>query len=252
MRIRDGPAAVRGDALPPTCHWPTSREGGGGGSPESEDLPRSSHTEPLAEGGFVLRRSLVLVAALGRGARGRGLGARAPASPFGWKERPRRSSARSPVKVDAGNALRRSTSPASLGEFYYRLTHSSFGDYVSQIGRYPAAGSAGWVFKVNGVSPPVGADQVALKDGDSVLWYCADVRRRPAGRRRSPLRLPAGQLLHGLVARRRRQAGRPCRRPCCTSTAAGSRRRRRAAEPASARTSGSCGRSPSARCGRTP
>ena len=36
-----------------------------------------------------------------------------------------------------------------------------------------AGGSTGWVFKVNGVSPPVGADAVALKDGDRVLWYWA-------------------------------------------------------------------------------
>ena len=42
-----------------------------------------------------------------------------------------------------------------------------------QIGRYAAGGSSGWVFKVNGVSPPVGADAVQLKDGDTVLWYWA-------------------------------------------------------------------------------
>jgi len=53
------------------------------------------------------------------------------------------------------------------------VTQASFGQYVSQIGRYPGAGAAGWVFKVNGVSPPVGADQVTLKDGDEVLWYYA-------------------------------------------------------------------------------
>ena len=29
------------------------------------------------------------------------------------------------------------------------------------------------MFKVNGVSPPVGADAVTLKDGDHVLWYWA-------------------------------------------------------------------------------
>jgi hypothetical protein len=29
------------------------------------------------------------------------------------------------------------------------------------------------VFKVNGVVPPVGADQVKVKDGDTVLWYWA-------------------------------------------------------------------------------
>ena len=41
----------------------------------------------------------------------------------------------------------------------------SFGPYVSQIGRYPAEGTTGWVFKVNGVSPPVGADAVVLGGG---------------------------------------------------------------------------------------
>src|SRR4051794_26680349 len=40
-----------------------SREGGGRGSPKSEDLP-VAEIEPLAEGGFVFRRSLVLFAAL--------------------------------------------------------------------------------------------------------------------------------------------------------------------------------------------
>jgi hypothetical protein len=59
------------------------------------------------------------------------------------------------------------------GEFYYHVTTTSFGPYVDQIGRYPAAASNGWVFKVNGASPPVGADQIELKDGDRVLWYWA-------------------------------------------------------------------------------
>ncbi len=78
-----------------------------------------------------------------------------------------------PAKIDASDALQALDLASTLGEFYYQLTHSSFGDYVSQIGKYPAAGSAGWVFKVNGASPPVGADKVELKDGDSVLWYWA-------------------------------------------------------------------------------
>jgi hypothetical protein len=62
---------------------------------------------------------------------------------------------------------------AEAGEFYEHVTASSFGNYVDQIGFYPGSGSAGWVFKVNGVSPPVGADQVQLKDGDTVEWYYA-------------------------------------------------------------------------------
>jgi hypothetical protein len=62
-------------------------------------------------------------------------------------------------------------SASVAGEFYYHVTTTSFGPYVDQVGRYVAGGSNGWVFKVNGVSPPVGADKVTLKDGDRVLWY---------------------------------------------------------------------------------
>ena len=71
------------------------------------------------------------------------------------------------------NALDALESASVLGEFYYHVAAAGFGSYVDQIGRYPAVGQTGWVFKVNGVSPPVGADQVRLKAGDSVLWYWA-------------------------------------------------------------------------------
>jgi len=75
------------------------------------------------------------------------------------------------VKANALDALE----AASLaGEFYYHVTVTGFGPYVDQIGRYPAGASSGWVFKLNGVSPPVGADAVQLKAGDRVLWYWAD------------------------------------------------------------------------------
>ena len=62
---------------------------------------------------------------------------------------------------------------AKAGEFYAHVASSSFGNYVDQVGYYGGTGDSGWVFKVNGVSPPVGADQVQLKDGDTVLWYYA-------------------------------------------------------------------------------
>lgn len=78
------------------------------------------------------------------------------------------------TRFEAGaNALTALDAASSRGEFYYHLATSSFGQYVDQIGRYPAGGSNGWVFKVNGASPPVGADKVALKEGDRVLWYWA-------------------------------------------------------------------------------
>ncbi len=73
----------------------------------------------------------------------------------------------------ADNALQALDLASTAGEFYYGTTTSDFGTYVSQIGKYAAGGTAGWVFKVNGISPPVGADKVVLKDGDVVLWYYA-------------------------------------------------------------------------------
>jgi len=73
--------------------------------------------------------------------------------------------------VQAGNALEALELASLAGEFYYHVQTTSFGPFVDQIGRFPSAGSNGWVFKINGTSPPVGADKVALRDGDVVLWY---------------------------------------------------------------------------------
>ena len=71
------------------------------------------------------------------------------------------------------NALDALESASLAGEFFYHVTQSPFGPFVDQIGRYAGAASSGWVFKVNGISPPVGADKVTVKDGDTVLWYWA-------------------------------------------------------------------------------
>jgi uncharacterized protein DUF4430 len=78
------------------------------------------------------------------------------------------------ITVTASNALDAIEQASILGELYYHVTSTSFGRYVDQVGRYGGSASSGWVFKVNDASPPVGADAVALKDGDRVLWYYAD------------------------------------------------------------------------------
>jgi hypothetical protein len=83
------------------------------------------------------------------------------------------------VTVTADTPLGALERASRLGEFYYRLEAFSFGPYVAQIGRRPGAGTTGWVFKVNGKSPPVGADKHVLRNGDRVLWYFA--RFGPAG-----------------------------------------------------------------------
>jgi hypothetical protein len=75
------------------------------------------------------------------------------------------------LATTAPNALSALDAASVRGEFYYHLTRFAFGSFVDQIGRYPGAGSNGWSFKVNGVSPQVGAEQVTLRDRDVVLWY---------------------------------------------------------------------------------
>jgi hypothetical protein len=96
-------------------------------------------------------------------------------------------------RFEAGaNAIEALETASVRAEFFYEVKQLSFGPYVSRIGRYPADASSGWVFKVNGASPPVGADKVVLKDGDRVLWYWASfgptggpktllLQRRPKG-----------------------------------------------------------------------
>ena len=149
------------------------REGGGEGAP-SQKTCRAPQTEPLAEGGFVLRR-LVTVAVCGC--------ARSPA------RRPRRSRSASRSASKAGrrpsSAPRsRPSTPAERApgarrrQPGRRVLLRPHGELVRQLRQpdrpLPGRGQHGWVFKVNGVSPPVGADQVALKDGDTVLWYWAE------------------------------------------------------------------------------
>lgn len=76
-------------------------------------------------------------------------------------------------RVSADNALEALTRASNAGEFYVHIADTSYGPYVDQVGLYAAFGSSGWTYKVNGVSPPVGADQLTLKTGDQVLWYWA-------------------------------------------------------------------------------
>jgi hypothetical protein len=73
-----------------------------------------------------------------------------------------------PTLTSGPNALAALDAASIAGEFYY---HVSPGPFVNQIGRYPGEGFSGWSYKINGVSPPLAADQASVKDGDTVLWY---------------------------------------------------------------------------------
>ena len=78
-----------------------------------------------------------------------------------------------PVTVNAATPLGALERASRLGDFYYRIEAFAFGPYVAQVGRHPGSETTGWVYKVNGVSPPVGATAYELKEGDRVLWYHA-------------------------------------------------------------------------------
>lgn len=84
-------------------------------------------------------------------------------------------------RAQASTPLEALEAASLAGELYYHVQETSFGPYVDQIGRYRAAATSGWVFKVNGVMPPVGADKVELKPGDRVLWYWATFGTVPGG-----------------------------------------------------------------------
>ena len=169
MQVRDGPAAVRGDARRGNA---TGREAG----KAAEGEPRVRRPAALPDSNPSRKEDSCF----------------ADSSLFRcfswWRSRPAALAANVKIRVEgktttifgpaqpsvtADNALQALDAASTAGEFYYGMTTSSFGDYVSQIGKYPASESTGWVFKVNGVSPPVGADKVTLKDGDVVLWYYA-------------------------------------------------------------------------------
>jgi Domain of unknown function (DUF4430) len=97
-----------------------------------------------------------------------------------------------------GNALTALDAASLRGEFYYHVHQASFGPYVDQIGRFAAEGASGWVYKVNGAAPPVGAQDATLRDGDRVLWYWATFG--PAGGPPTLLLTRTGRNCYRVVA----------------------------------------------------
>jgi hypothetical protein len=125
------------------------------------------------EGGFVFRRTLALIGTLVVAATclaSTALAARVKVRVEGFTTT---IFGAAEPHLSASNGLAALDAASRSGEFYYHVTETSFGPYVDQIGRYAAFGSSGWAYKVNGVSPPVGADKLVLKKGDTVLWYWA-------------------------------------------------------------------------------
>src|SRR5262249_46942354 len=125
---------------------------------------------PLAEGGFVFRRTLVLAGALALV-----FATAATAADVKIRVEGKTHTIFAPAEhhVTADNALQALEQAAAAGAFFVDVKQTADGPYVDQVGLFQAFGSSGWTYKVNGVSPPVGADQYSLKPADHVLWYWA-------------------------------------------------------------------------------
>lgn len=58
--------------------------------------------------------------------------------------------------------------------YTYVIQDTPYGPYLSKINNEEAAGMSGWMYFVNYKSPPVGAADYLLSEGDEVLWYYGD------------------------------------------------------------------------------
>ena len=142
-----------------------------GGAPSQKTFRAAQTPNPSRKGGFVFRRLIILA--------GVALLACALAAPsFAVRVKVRVEGktttifgSAQPTLTTAPNALAALDAASLAGEFYYHVQVTSFGPFVDQIGRYPGAGTSGWSYKINGASPPVGADQATVDEGDTVLWY---------------------------------------------------------------------------------
>ena len=55
--------------------------------------------------------------------------------------------------------------------YTFEIQDTAFGPYLFSINGEDATGVSGWMYFVNNVSPPVGAADYTLQQGEEVLWY---------------------------------------------------------------------------------
>ena len=171
MQIRDGPAAVRGVAPPSEATGSRAGKAAEGGAPSQKTFRAAANPNPSRKEDSCFddsspwRLSAALCAVLVPSALAVRVKVRVEGKTttiFG---------AGQPTLQAGSNALTALDAASFAGEFYYHVTVTGFGPFVDQIGRYAGEGFSGWSYKINGVAPPVAADQATIKAGDTVLWY---------------------------------------------------------------------------------
>ena len=73
--------------------------------------------------------------------------------------------------VAANTALDVVENGAAECGYTYTITQESYGPYLRAINEDESAGLSGWMYFVNYTSPPVGANDYILEEGDEVIWY---------------------------------------------------------------------------------
>ncbi len=63
--------------------------------------------------------------------------------------------------------------------YTYEIKDFSFGKFLSRINNDAAEGLKGWLYRVDGVMPNVGAADFALEGGENVLWYYGESDDEP-------------------------------------------------------------------------
>ncbi|MBT4495314.1 DUF4430 domain-containing protein, partial [bacterium] len=75
------------------------------------------------------------------------------------------------IQLEASDALEVVVNASSICGFDYNIEETGYGPYLNMIDGEVAEGESGWLYLVNWLSPPVGASEYELLNGDSVLWY---------------------------------------------------------------------------------
>ena len=217
------------------------------GSPESEDLPVALHTDPLAEGGIVAKRLVLVLLFFVRPA----AAAAAATVKVRVEGKTKTLFAPSEVTVTASNALDALEQASLLGEFYYHVTPAELRS-VHRPGR------------------PLRRHRIERLGLQGRRQVAAGRRRQGAARRRrsralvlrrlradgrsADARREGGRqgLLHGARVRRQRRHGDRHGPRSCTSAPSGRSKRPPTATSVPARTRAcSCARPRPARSART-
>tara|TARA_Y100000310_G_C20685889_1_gene818974 strand:- start:433 stop:2178 length:1746 start_codon:yes stop_codon:yes gene_type:complete len=73
--------------------------------------------------------------------------------------------------VEAENGLDIVENGSEICDYTYTIEDTAFGPYLSEVAGEAAEGLEGWLYLVDYVSPPIGAADYVLVEGEEVLWY---------------------------------------------------------------------------------